>query len=81
MKSRNKIKRTLEDNVISTIIFILMSIVFIATVYRSVVSGSAIANEHDAASSTTLKIRLTSFFMSIFHLSHILRAETRVEVN
>ena len=33
MKSSNKIKRTLEDNVISTVIFILMSIVFIATVY------------------------------------------------
>lgn len=33
MKTKNKIKRTFEDNVISVVIFILMAIVFITTVY------------------------------------------------
>ena len=33
MKSKNKIKRTFEDNAISVAIFIIMSLVFITTVY------------------------------------------------
>ena len=33
MNKKNKIKRTLEDNVISVVIFIVMTIVFITTVY------------------------------------------------
>ena len=33
IKRKNKIRRTTEDNVISVIIFIVMTLVFILTVY------------------------------------------------